>query len=284
MMSPWWFGHTGDSLFLSDVALSRITVFDVPRGVVSTIVSSPRGATSRMVVSGRLASGRWLVVSLPRPFSEQHGEGPFRDSTTLGYWAGDTTVVHIVGQYPNFAYFGYNKDRFGPNAGAALDRLLPISSFVAAGDRLWIGDPGGDDLFVYDTAATRPTRLRVPLARAPFSPAAVQRTRDRVLATAKRALDSARTMAMFDLATRPGKAPAFSRLLPGMNDGVWVESYRAARDEDTEYVAIDAAGRVTGRFRGPAAVRFLEIGSDYALGVHRDANDVDSVVLYRLLR
>jgi hypothetical protein len=284
MLNPWWFGHTGDSLFISDVALSRITVWDVPRGVVSTIVSAPRGAPSRMIVSGRLARGPWLVVSLPRLFSEQHADGPFRDSTVLGYWAGDTALVRIVGQFPNIPYFGYNKSRFGAAPGAGLDRLTPISSFVAAGDRLWIGDPGSDDLLVYDTAATRPARVRVPLAHAPFSPAAVRRTRDRILATAKRALDSARTMAMFDLATRPRNAPAFSRLLPGVNSGVWIEAYRAARDEATEYVAIDATGRVTGRFRGPAAVRFLEIGSDYALGVHRDTNDVDSVVLYRILR
>jgi len=284
MLNPWWFGHMGDSLFISDIALSRITVFDVPRAAVSTIVSAPRGAPSRMIVSGRLARGPWLVVSLPRPFSEQHAEGPFRDSTVLGFWSGDTTAVRIIGQFPNFAYFGYNPSRFGAGASAGIDRLTPISSFIAVGDRLWVGDPRNDDVLVYDTSVTHPARIRVPLPHAPFSPAAVHRARDRALATAKRALDSARTMAMFDLATRPRNAPAFSRLLPGANGGVWIEAYRATRDEGTEYVGIDATGRVTGRFRGPAQVRFLEIGSDYALGVHRDANDVDSVVLYRLGR
>ena len=72
--------------------------------------------------------------------------------------------------------------------------------------------------------------------------------------------------------------------LTPLNCAVCLEAYRAGRDEATDYVAIDAKGRVSGQFHGPPAVRFFDIGADYALGVHRDSDDVDTVVLYRISR
>jgi hypothetical protein len=283
VMLPWWLGRAGDSLLLSDLALARITVFDRKRDEISTISFAPRGAPSRMVVAGHFVSGRWLVVTLPRVISQQHGEGPFRDSATVGYWSGDTATVHIIGTFPNFAYFGYTDARVGAS-GAGLDRLFPISSFVVVNDDLWIADPESEELLVYNAVGALRQRVRVPLPRTPWSKAPLNRARERVLSTTKRAPDSARVAAMFDLGRRPARAPAFSRLIPGVNGAVWLEAYRVGRDEATDYVAIDAKGRVSGQFHGPPAVRFFDIGADYALGVHRDSDDVDTVVLYRILR
>ena len=283
VMVPWWLGRVGDSLFLSDIALARVTVFDRKRDDVSTIPFAPRGAPSRMVVAGRFVSGRWLVVTLPRAISQQHGDGPFRDSATVGYWSGDSATVQVIGAFPNFAYFGYTDASVGAS-GAGLDRLFPFSSFVVVNDELWIADPESEELLVYDAAGALRQRVRVPLPRTPWSEASLKRARERMLSTTKRAADSARVAVMFDLRRRPGKAPTFSRLLPGPNGAVWLEAYRAARDEATDYVAIDAKGRVSGQFHGPPAVRFFDIGADYALGVHRDSDDVDTVVLYRISR
>jgi hypothetical protein len=51
-----------------------------------------------------------------------------------------------------------------------------------------------------------------------------------------------------------------------------------------EYVVVSAAGTVVARVSVPAGVKLVEIGSDYVLGVAKDRDDVESIVMYGLRR
>ena len=90
---------------------------------------------------------------------------------------------------------------------------------------------------------------------------------------------------MFDLSKRPKTATYFRRLVRATDGSVWVELYREHDGRPSEYLRIDASGKVSGRLSGPANVQFHEFGADYALGVRVDPDtDVQSIVLYALRR
>lgn len=283
LASPYWFGRSGDSLMTYDVSLARLTIYSTAAHKISTLTFQPRGAPGRMAVIGYAGSGTWLVSTLPSPFPPFHADGQFRDSTTIGLWSGDTTTVRLIGRFPNFSLFAYNAP--GTRAtSTAFDRLGANTVFHAAGQRIWIGDPYADQLMVYTASGHLGRRVRVPVQRKIFAPSAVEKARDAALAAVRRGLDSARIRAQYDVSKRSGPAPAFSRIVPGAANSVWLEEFRELRSDATEYLGLDSTGARIGHLQGPPGVRFHEIGAAYAIGVLKDPDGVDMVVLYRIIR
>ncbi len=279
---PYWYGRSNDSLFLFDIGLARITVFDMDANHITTIPFVPRGAPGRMVVMGHVSGNTWLAYTV-QGFPRRNDEGPFRDTTEVGVWREDSATVRTIGRFPNVAYYGYQAPG-RPAAESTIDGLRPWSAFLATDGRIWVGIPENDDLVVYDPNGSVGRRVRVPFPRRAFSPDASRGARDRAMSRARTAADSARTRRIYDASKRKDLAPAFSRLLPGRSGVVWVEQYR----EDAEaggavYAALDPSGRVVRRLQGPAGVRLFDIGDDYAAGVRRNVDDVEVAVVYRIV-
>lgn len=272
----WWAGRSGDSLLTYDLTQARITVFDVPRSKVVTIPFVPTKVPGRMLVSGLLADGSWLIATWPPPLV-RHPDGPYRDTTTVGFWRSGQEGMQTVGSFANFAFFA-------DKSGTEFDLLAANTVFLAVGNELWVGSPEARSIAVYDASGRMARQVRVPLEPQRFDAAEVRRVRDRRLGTLKRAIDSARTIAMFAQSDRPLGAPAFSRLLLGLDGRVWVEAFRLDRASSADYVALDRAGRVVGRLTSPPGVRFSEFGTDYALGIRKDENDVETVELFTIVR
>jgi hypothetical protein len=275
----WWVGRSADSLLTYDFSQSRITIFDVPNQRVETTPFVASGAPTRMMVIGALDGTNWLVSTAPRPFPREHPNGPYRDTTTVGIWNRSSGNVTLAGSFPNFALFAHN----GPQGSSfAFDLMSANTSFVAVGGDIWIGIPDDPQILVINRAGRSVTRVRVPLSAYAIDNAALTRARNRHLAVMKDAEDSARTTAMFAIDRLEGARTLFSRMFAGTDGHVWLEAFRVSRTDATEYVALDRQGRIRGRLHGPPAVRFLDIGEDYALGVHRDVDDVESVVQYQI--
>lgn len=272
----WWAGRSGDSLLTYDMSQARITVFDVPRAKVVTIPFVPTNMPGRMLVTGLLDDGSWLAATWP-PSLTRHPDGPYRDTTTVGFWRNGVGGMRTVGSFPNLAFFA-------DNGGSVFDLLSANTVFLVVGSELWVGSPDSRSIAVYDATAKLVRQIRVPMEPARFEAAELRRTRDRRLGTARTAADSARTAAMFDPSKRSLRGPAFARLLLGQDGRVWMESFRLDRASSTEYVALDRTGRVVGRLTSPPGVRFMEVGMDYALGVRKDENDVESVEQYTIVR
>jgi hypothetical protein len=277
----WWVGRASDSLLTYDFTQARITVFDVPNNRVSTIPFAPTGAPARMVVLGFLGAGRWLLGTAPGPFPTAHANGPYRDSTTVVVWYPEREGMPVLGTYPNFGLFAHNGPR---GTSFAFDRLSANTSIVPVGAEVWVGIPEQDVVLVLDDAGRVVRRIPVPLERSSFDASTISAERRRQLALAKDADDSARTAAMFDRDTRGQPTARFSRMFTGRDGNIWFEAFHPNRAAATEYVAVNRQGRVLGRMTGPPGVRFVDIGADYALGIRTDADDVETIVQYRINR
>ena len=281
LQSPMWFGRQNDALFAYDFSLSRITTFDVRHQSVKTLTFAPSSAGTRMFVTGHVGPDSWLVASAPAAFPTRHADGPYRDSAIVAVWRNDSLPLIPVGRFANLALFAYNDDHMAATSNA-FDRLRANTSFLAANGFIWVGDSDQNELLLYGSSGELARRIPVPVAARRYSEDGVKRLASTVLSQVRRATDSARTLAMFDLSHRRSLAPAYSRLIPGARSWIWVEVFEPDPAASTEYVAIDTSGKVGWRLRTPKGVRFFQIDDDFALGVRRSAEDLQSVVLYRL--
>jgi hypothetical protein len=65
-------------------------------------------------------------------------------------------------------------------------------------------------------------------------------------------------------------------------DRVWVKTFDNYLSPYSTWLVISHDGRSVARVLAPGTLRPLEIGKDYLLGVVRDEDDVETVVLFRL--
>ena len=74
------------------------------------------------------------------------------------------------------------------------------------------------------------------------------------------------------------------RMLVDLQHNLWVEEYMGPRDSIPRYTVFAGDGDFLGDVAMPARFEPRHIGSDYVLGVWRDADDVEHVQLYDLIK
>jgi len=78
--------------------------------------------------------------------------------------------------------------------------------------------------------------------------------------------------------------PRFATLQSDRLGWLWVRQYAAGWESPAPWLVFDEAGVLQCSVEAPGRVRPLEIGADYLLAVHRDDQDEETVVKYRLDR
>jgi hypothetical protein len=78
--------------------------------------------------------------------------------------------------------------------------------------------------------------------------------------------------------------PAFSRILVDGDENVWVEEFHVDPDAAATWSVFDPAGRWLGRVETPAGLKVMRIAGGTVIGVTKDEDGVQRVVVYPLLR
>jgi hypothetical protein len=78
--------------------------------------------------------------------------------------------------------------------------------------------------------------------------------------------------------------PAITRALVDGSGNVWMEEFRIDPRAAGTWSVFDPGGRWLGQVQTPAGVKVMSISRDEVLGVAKDENDVERVVVYPLLR
>jgi hypothetical protein len=88
-----------------------------------------------------------------------------------------------------------------------------------------------------------------------------------------------------DAAPFPSQFPTFRGLVVDSEENVWALLYAPHPDTTVHCMVFDGdSGRLLGTVGMPARFTPYEIGSDYALGVWREVNDVEHVRVYDLVK
>ncbi|HJU75882.1 MAG TPA: 6-bladed beta-propeller [Gemmatimonadaceae bacterium] len=281
-----WVGRARDTLFVADHSLSRISTIATggdPELVRSTLLTA-QGARGNFFAGGRLRDGRWLVLTYTSPgWDGPPGVHRLPASAGLIAAAADGRVSWLA-ERPGLAVFVHNPTGNIRQASVGATAFSPNFYAVAEGPFVWLADSDSDSLERVNASTAERRAIRLPLPSVPPSRAlvAAARAREEALARSDRAREWVK--AKFSATYLPRQVPRFEALLPGPAGELWVQQYSGNRADSTRYLVLDGELRPLAWVRAGAGFRVREVGIDYALGVHEDADGVETVRLYQLTR
>jgi hypothetical protein len=165
------FGRSGDTLWVYDPSLQRLSYFAASTGVLTTAPYAPRNEHRGGAVTGRLDSGEWLLDG-SHMLSPHSPSGRFRDTVSVGVMPPTLTGdVQWLGDFPGVTFFQHSVAGNDRARMSGLDLLGPLTRVVASGSQIWIGDSERPEIAVYDRGGQVVRRVTVPFAPATFTAA-----------------------------------------------------------------------------------------------------------------
>jgi hypothetical protein len=280
-----WAGRSGDTAFVYDASLRRITIVLLGREphLLETRLMTATGGRY-FGVSDRLADGRWLVTTGVSPGFDGP-PGVHRLPGWAGTMAPDATgQVTWLGEFQSGAVFVLNESGDIKQAMVGLTAFSPWFHASPAEPYVWLGESGSDSLVRVDVRDGKRSTLRLPFTRRSPSDALIVASRTRALVDARGDRSRAFVEAQFSPKYLPRDLPYYASLSAGPGGELWVQEFNAMPSTPAHYLVIGADASVRASVRVPAGFRVKEIGLDYVLGVQEDADGVESAQLLRLSR
>lgn len=263
----------GDSLLVYDIALVRFTVIDPTGQAVRTFFPSkalynePQFAG---LIGDSVAVTHERIFDIPaRGFDTMYTRVAF---SQLDGNATDTLMLPDA-----------RMGTIGPAGGRGFvgsPHFEPRTSLVTDSDGLWVGSGRSPEVSRYDTEGhvDRIVRWNAPLQTVRQSDV-TRRIEELVEDRGERSEELRRWYRDVPAAQT---FPVYEELFTDRQGQMWIAEYDGTEQQQTRrWLVFDSGGRLIRRVRLPAALRLLEIGSDYLLAVQPDELDVEYVRLWR---
>ena len=270
----------GDSLFAQDARLFRSSVFDGQGRFVRTV--QPQAARGRSSIDIVFDDGMMLGSSIVRFNVADIKLGLFRMAFTFYRFDGTGDLVDTLGVYPGFELYvvpsqgGVPSTYSHPISRATYFQFLPDGYYVADNDTYEVQKYAPDGKLQQIVR-----RLTVPVQ---VEPQHVQTWVERQFAGVtdddrRRSLEQ-----MYRDMPLPETSPAYGGMALSVEGDLWVREYDLPGNEANNWSVFDAEGTLQGTLGLPPRFQPLDIGSDYILGLWRDADDVEHVRMYELIK
>ena len=271
----------GDSLYVYDARLDRLTVMDRDgsMGSMTHIEHPDRG--SLVDVVGVLSNGSVVLIDASHTTSPPVS-GPV--SLPFGVYLYDRArdAVAVVGGYeraPAYRYVVGNR---------STTRTIPfrVSPTLAVHDNaLFIGDGNTPDVQLQASPGEPGTFLRLLREPIPVTAADIERYRERRLDDTRSEARRRTEREILDLMTFPGEWSFYQDMEVGTDGMVWLrEVGPGLEDRLQRWIGFDPNGRRTRTFEIEGDFELVEIGSQTVVGILRDDFDVEHVVIHGLQR
>jgi hypothetical protein len=275
-------GRSGDTLFIWDGTSSRITQFLAGGTLVKTIPVTARDSIGRFFVVGRFRDGRWAVRTTSSP-SLYGPERTYRDTSRVGVIGSVASgPVTWLGEFPGTTFFVYNPGGGPQGDVAAAVPLGPMALSALSGDEVLIGDTGGNVIGAYLSAATVLRLIELPLEALPLADDRIARLLQQALKKNPSQRARSYLTALYSRTVLGGTLPVFSDMVPAPDGWLWVQQGAADSEESSPWLILDSSGAPKASLLTPPGFRITEVGPSYVLGVHTDADGVETVRLYQL--
>lgn len=271
-LEPIWMSRGGpDTLLVWDETHRRLSMHDEAGAYLSSqLVGMDAGAgMGPPTISGRFLDGSLLtvpggLVATPPPVGIQRSPESYGrlvlgtgQSTVLGTGRGAERAVADERWY----YLPFGKSDLT----------------VAHGGDLVIGDNGHARLLYFGMDGRLRRMVSWSAEPSPVTSADREAYREYMASISPRAVPP-------DGAIYAEARPRFATLHSDRLGWLWVRQYAAGWEAPAPWLVFDEAGVLQCTVQAPGRVRPLEIGADYLLAVHRDDQDEETVVKYRLDR
>jgi hypothetical protein len=281
----------GDSLLVHDGGAQRFSVF-APGGDFVRSFAVPRDLVVGSSVIGVLTDGS-PVLRRPWPLSAPTTPLFYRRGVRLDVVTRDGRVGPTVGEFPGTE--SSNLTVSGGGYTGALGVAFARSAFhFAAGDRIAVGTNDAFSVRLYGADNQLLRIVRQEGGNKELEPGEIDRFVERVLASYAQT-DAARQRIETGLQQMPRHTalPAFAAVRVDRVGNLWVETYARPEAPAGDWQVFDRDGVLLTRIRmpslagvasGPVYFTILDIGSDYLLAQVQDQQQVERVVLYRIVK
>lgn len=284
---PHLLDSAGDTLFIEDNPTRRITLVRVDGTLLKTIPIPGRDPAGAFIVDGRLRNGRWLVSTVRSP-NIYGPERTYRDSARIGTLApnasGDVVWLTVV---PGMTFFVHNPTNAAHGDIVGVVPLAPKAVSVVSGDEVIIGNTGDNVIGSYADTGAVLHLITLPLTALPLTDAKIAQARK--LAVDQNPSERSRPWlnALYSRGVMGRSLPVFFDLVPGPESSLWVQAGPTDPATAALWLVLDLRdpeGKPRATLSSPPGFRITEVGADYVLGVHTDADGVETVQLYSLGR
>lgn len=272
-----------DSLTVYDGALRRFSVISPNPAFAREFRFSDVASVSRVI--GRTAAGEYVGYpagvrgspdEFPNGLSRPDQVITLHDETgavidTIGTFAGPERVINVRQRNGEIVSIEIGTPPFARN-----------SSFVLAGDALWVGTQDGPELRRYGLDGSldlilRTGRQAVPVTDEHVNALIEQRLEDAPSDAHARIRAGYETMPRFEF------VPPYGSVQADAAGRLWVADYANPLAPAGRYTVYGEDGGILARIILPERFRPLDIGGDWILGTELDELDVEHLRLYRIV-
>ena len=269
----------GDSLFAQDARLFRSSVFDGQGRFIRTV--QPQASRGRSSIDIVFDDGMMLGSSIVRFNVADIKLGFFRMAFTFYRFDGAGDLVDTLGVYPGFEIYmvlrgGVPSTYQHPISRATYFQFLPDGYYVADNDTY--------EVQKYAPDGTLQQIVRRSTAPVRVEPQHMKTLRERALTAVTDDDQRRRTEQVYRDMPLPETFPAYTGIALSAEGYLWVQEYDLPGNEANNWSVFHAEGALLGTLGLPPRFRPLDIGPDYVLGLWRDADDVEHVQLYDLIK
>ncbi|HET6681730.1 MAG TPA: 6-bladed beta-propeller [Gemmatimonadaceae bacterium] len=266
----------GDTLFVHDLGLRRLTAFTADGGVAGTLTLTPPEGTLNPTVVGMLADGRIVAVGRLRRTGIPP-DGISRDSAAVLVFARDGIAADTVAFVA-----GHENEMYITRSSSSIEIIKRSRDFHrdvivrAAGSKVYIGATDDRMIAVHDLAAGSVSHIRWGEAPPPIAADFRERYIDTEVAELSPAEQTERRASLANMPLPPS-APAFDQMRVDGKGQLWVREYAPAWSEPGAWLVLDASGATTATFTAPRDFVLQQVLGDTVVAVGRDEVDVEFV-------
>ncbi|MEP6833474.1 MAG: hypothetical protein ABJB74_08770 [Gemmatimonas sp.] len=271
-----------DTLFISDSQLNRLTRFVIGKGFVGSSVLQP--TVGPVTIIERLRNGD-MFVHETRYTSMEHPNGIFQDSLRLGVMTiSPSPTVRWIGNFNGWSHLAVNPKNAERAQSVGIYQFAGNLMMAASGNEMIVGRTDSPELSVFAANGTLIRKFRLAIEQRSFNEANFARAKVDDVAKMKTPASVEAVTERYNLKYRPKYEPLYAQLLTAMDGTLWVQRFRYSDKDPTEYLVVDPNGKALANITVPPGVALQEIGANYILGVSKDDDGVESVVMYSILK
>ncbi len=283
---------SGDTVFLADNRLQRVTSF-IGEGIVHDAWRYPTNEAGRRITPAwRLADGRWIGSTAGTRVAEPPSGYQRNVTDWYGIDAGLTRTEKYLATTLGPEHILESGQTFTESDGTVRQMSLlrfPVLArstvTTASAHHLIVGDNIAPELRVFSPDDSLVMLIRWPAPGIRVDAALLERIKQGHLA---RAPDDPRARvgieAQYSAPTPADVVPYFNSVQVDASGAIWLEAYPLVPGDSVRYQIFAPDGQWLGARALPPATTVLDIGLDRILAVWRDNDDLEYVRVYGLRR
>jgi len=280
----------GDSVMAYDANHRRISIFDPQARFVRDLAIGNAEQVLFALPHGRLPDGSYLVESpsrQPGPAMLDRPTGRQRDSIVVLRLDATGGILDTMGIFPGLA-MQITTVKMG-DRGFPMPLAVPFSprtTISLGSDRTYVGTSDTYEIRMFDVRGTLTRIVRRPHENRPVTDRDVATTRERMDAGLAQQSNpfSAQLRDVYRDIEYPETMPAYGMVIGDREGNLWVSETGAPDRDEARWTVFDRDGAMLGTVAIPRELRVTEIGATYVLGTMSDDLEIESVLLYNLIK